>query len=96
MEGMGFFPLFQIGCFLGGMGKGGGLVVYEGRGLGFLPPFMKGCLLDEVRGKKCQVIPPSPLKILPSLQQKVSMYKRFHWISSEFTSCSEWGPMKKQ
>jgi hypothetical protein len=36
------------------------------------------------------------LKILPSLQQKVSMYKRFHWISSEFTSCSEWGPMKKQ
>jgi hypothetical protein len=30
------------------------------------------------------------------LQQKVSLYvKRFHWILNEFTSCSEWGPMKK-
>ncbi len=31
-----------------------------------------------------------------ALQQKVSLYaKWFHWILSEFTSCSELGPMKK-
>jgi hypothetical protein len=30
-------------------------------------------------------------------QQKVSLYaKWFHWILSEFTSCNEWGPMKKE
>ncbi len=32
-----------------------------------------------------------------SLQQKVSLYfKWFDWILSEFTSCSEQGPMKTQ
>jgi hypothetical protein len=31
-----------------------------------------------------------------TLQQKVSLYaKWFYWILSEFTSCSEWGPVKK-
>jgi hypothetical protein len=32
-----------------------------------------------------------------SLQQKVSLYASwFHWVLSEFISCSEWGPVKKQ
>jgi hypothetical protein len=36
------------------------------------------------------------LSFVISLQQKVSLYaKWFHWILSEFTSCSEWELVKK-
>jgi hypothetical protein len=35
-------------------------------------------------------------RLIRTLQQKVSLYaKCIHWILSEFTSCSERGPMKK-
>ncbi len=35
-------------------------------------------------------------RLIRTLQQKVSLYAKWiHWILSEFTSCSEQGPMKK-